>query len=251
MTVEVPLTRGMVALIDDIDADRVLRLKWSVHASRGGKFYARHAWIEDGVWKHVKMHRFILGLGPRRPYVDHKNGNGLDNRRENIRIATHSQNLTNSGGYGRLGFKGVTDKGSSYVATINRDGERIYLGTYDKAEDAARIYDAAALMVHGEFAWTNYPDIDPACADRVRRILDGDTTALPSRRESYIRTLTDADVIAARRRYLSGGVLIRELAAEFGVTPGCIGHALNGRTFKHIQNPPPITRDKRRIEVPA
>lgn len=250
MTIEIPLTQGKVALIDKIDADRVLPLKWSVHQSRGDRLYARHAWVDGGKWHHVKMHRFILRLGPNDPVVDHKNGNGLDNRRANLRTATHSQNLVNRGTNGRLGLKGVIAVRGRYLATLRRRHERFYLGTYDSPEQAARMYDAATHIVDGEFAWTNFPDIDPECLERVERILNGDKSALPKRPRAK-QKLTDDDVVAARRRYIAGGVLIRELAEELGVTPGCISHALSGYTFGHIQNPPPIVKDKRRSEVSA
>lgn len=95
--IEVPLTRGMVALIDDQDADLILCRKWQAAPAAGSKVYAvGRSQPTDGVTtRQIKMHRLImrpeLGL-----VVDHLNGNGLDNRRSNMRVVTQSMNLRNT-----------------------------------------------------------------------------------------------------------------------------------------------------------
>jgi hypothetical protein len=91
---------------------------------------------------------------------DHKNGNTLDNRRENIRKCTVSQNNSNRiPKKGHCGFKGVSldKRRSTWVAWIAADKKKIYVGSFTTPERAARAYDQAALIHHGEFARLNFP----------------------------------------------------------------------------------------------
>jgi len=103
------------------------------------------------------MHNFITGW----PYVDHRNGNGLDNRRQNLRQATHAQNLANQKLSSRnvSGYKGVSRNRNldRWTATISPAGRSVYLGSFDTPQDAARAYDAAAVEHYAEFARLNFP----------------------------------------------------------------------------------------------
>lgn len=249
MTVRVPLTQGKVALIDDGDAERVLALKWSLHIVPNAKtLHARHAWVEDGKWRAVKLHRFILGLGPGDPHVYHWDGDGLNNQRANLRLATPQQIIWHLRGRGESDLKGVArTPAGTFRAMMWRDAQTpVALGTYDTAEEAARMYDAAATIARGEFAWTNFADLDADAVARARRVLAGDRSALP-RRKAPSQRLTDDDVCEIRRRYMTGDVYQQDLAAEYGVTEGAIQHAISGRSFKHIHDPAPITIDMRTI----
>jgi hypothetical protein len=144
MVTEIPLTRGYVALVDDEGAERVLQHKWCVHFN-GDRRYAKN--------QHGTMHRFLTGW----PLVDHINGNGLDNRRENLRRATVQENNRNR--RPRNQYKGVTleRRTGRWFARIAIDGHRIHLGTFDTPEAAAAAYDTAAREHFGEFAWLNFP----------------------------------------------------------------------------------------------
>lgn len=153
---EIPLSRGMVALVDDADVALVSGRKWHAVPSRT-TVYAAHTTYPPPR-RIESMHRVILGLGPRHPEVDHINGNGLDNRRANLRQAEHRQNMGNmrprSGGSSR--YKGVCQKPNGrWQAYITVDGKRRHLGYYADETAAAVAYDQAARAAFGEFARTN------------------------------------------------------------------------------------------------
>ncbi|RWO22811.1 HNH endonuclease [Mesorhizobium sp.] len=91
--------------------------------------------------------------------VDHENRIRDDNRLSNLRDATRSQNNSNTKPYSNntLGFRGAWQNGKRWAVRISSQGKRIYCGTYDSKEDAARAYDVIAKQVHGEFATLNFP----------------------------------------------------------------------------------------------
>lgn len=158
--IEVPLTQGKVAMIDDEDAERVLAHKWTLLTiNRKGKvtYYARRCLWGKTKQKSLLLHRFILDA-PDGAQVDHKNLDGLDNRRENLRLATNAQNHCNIPTRpGCAGFRGVYMRYKRYGAQIKVDGEQIRVGPFKTAEEAARAYDLLARHYHGEFATLNFP----------------------------------------------------------------------------------------------
>jgi hypothetical protein len=111
------------------------------------------------------MHRQILKT-PAHLFTDHINGNGIDNRRANLRVATPAQNAQWAPRRKResqSGYIGVhwAYGGLGWVATITADGKEYWLGTYESVIDAAIARDLAALRLHGQFAVLNFPDITP------------------------------------------------------------------------------------------
>ncbi len=156
MTSEIPLSRGLVAVVDDEDYGRLVSIgPWHAHRS-GRNFYAsRSAWV-NGRCRTIRMHNLITG----QPYIDHVNGNGLDNRRVNLRQATHIQNMRNrrTGSNNTSGFKGVGLHRGRWQARIWVAGSMKSLGLFATPEMAARAYDAAAVELFGEFARLNLPD---------------------------------------------------------------------------------------------
>ena len=162
MTVRVPLSRGKFALISDEDAERVTQFKWSYHGN-GYACRTVRVTLPDGRKKRkdILLHRFIVDA-PQGLDVDHRNQHGLDCRRHNLRKATRSQNVANSGS--RKGavskYKGVhfrRDR-NTWRAEITINGRKRNLGTFKDEADAARAYDAAAYATWGEFAYLNFPD---------------------------------------------------------------------------------------------
>lgn len=157
----IALTRGKTALIDDADYDLISQYRWSAKPGPWG-WYAMAGIRRDGKNTTLYMHRLILGNPA--SHVDHRNGNGLDNTRANLRLATASQNQQNSrprrGASSR--YKGVfLDRGMCRAA-IGPAGHRKYLGTFASEEAAAVAYDAAAREMFGEWAQLNFPEESPA-----------------------------------------------------------------------------------------
>lgn len=100
---EIPLSKGMVALVSDEDYDRVSQFKWYASLeSRGTKWYAVRKVTIDGKRVKIRMHRFIVGLPPGKEdtrIVDHKNDNGLDNTRPNLEVTNQVENMQRSKGW--------------------------------------------------------------------------------------------------------------------------------------------------------
>lgn len=160
---EIPLTQGKVALVDDEDYERVVVTNWCAVKSEGGIWYALSAITTNGRRIYPLLHRFILNA-PAGRKVDHKNRDGLDCRRENLRFATTSQNAMNMrrSRSSSSPFKGVSFVNRSlskpWRAQIKINGKAIHLHLHTTAEGAARAYDAKAKELFGEFARLNFPE---------------------------------------------------------------------------------------------
>jgi hypothetical protein len=158
---------GMFAKCDWEDWPRVMGYWWRLSTERGSTRYAQAHDSHDTLKrKRVAMHRLILSARDG-DVVDHINGDGLDNRRSNLRIATIQQNAFNQkhhGGSSR--HKGVSYRADSgtWRAYITKDGKRRYLGTFASEDDAARAYNNEAERLFGEHAKLNAaaPSLDSA-----------------------------------------------------------------------------------------
>lgn len=148
--VRIPLSKGQFAEVDEADAATLLQWKWQAHVTSTGVMYARRDVVVDGKRLCIIMHREILNA-PAGMVVDHIDGDGLNNRRENLRICTHAQNMRNrvAGPLGKHPYLGVgpvrkTDRWRARLA--NR-----HLGVFATAEEARDAYLAAAIERDPDF----------------------------------------------------------------------------------------------------
>lgn len=154
----VPLSKGKFAMVDDEDYEMVMQLCWywtSYNVHRTG--YAAHGVAIKG--KRIGliyMHDMILRV-PIGNEVDHRDGDGLNNQRYNLRAATRAQQIQNSRPRRgtQSGYKGVWKNRDKWTACIHVDKQRITLGQFDCPIDAAKAYNIAALKYFGEFARLN------------------------------------------------------------------------------------------------
>lgn len=159
---EIVLTRGYIALVSPEDYDRVACHKWTAMPIKGKDLvYARRSvWGDDGKCHTILLHRFIART-PKGVLTDHRDGNGLDCRRHNLRSATHAQNSYNK--RCKLPLSGLIGVSSQtpgrYRAVVARDGKRIYTTTYPSPGLAAAARDALARELHGEFCVLNFPEV--------------------------------------------------------------------------------------------
>lgn len=154
---EVHLTQGKVAMADIEDFEAISKFKWCLCQNRPtAACYA----VSKQKKLSIRMHRLILNCPPSKQ-VDHINGNGLDNRRFNLRICTNSQNHFNTKMYKNnpSGFKGVYFHKlmKKWQAKIMKNGKEYRLGYFKSAIEAAMAYDKKALKLHGQFAFCNLP----------------------------------------------------------------------------------------------
>src|ERR1700685_1864374 len=91
----IPLTQGKVAMVDDADYEWLAQWKWFAIFDHGNWYAVRNVRKPDGTQTPLRMHRVLLGLTDLKIEVDHRDGNGLNNQRHNLRIATHGQNMCN------------------------------------------------------------------------------------------------------------------------------------------------------------
>jgi len=154
--IEIPLTQGKFALIDDNMFDRINYFQWYAN-KQGNTLYANTNLSVNGGRTNITMHRLIMGIPNCK--IDHKDGNGLNNTIGNLRLATKSENGRNR--QKQMGtssvYKGVSwhKNRGKWSAYITVDDERMYLGLCNDEITAARRYDMAALFFFGEFARLN------------------------------------------------------------------------------------------------
>lgn len=156
--IRIPLVgkSGGFVLIDQIDLDKVSCCEWR------RKNDASADYAVSATKKKLLMHRLILGcLNKPDMEVDHRNGNGLDNRRTNIRICTTAQNQWNQkprdGSSSK--FKGVRWSAArkKWFVSICANKRIYWIGSFSDENEAARAWDAAAIRLHGDFARLNFP----------------------------------------------------------------------------------------------
>jgi hypothetical protein len=156
---EIPLTKGKVALVDDDVFEFLNQWKWFY--SKGPEDRTGYAIRFDKNGKHnksISMHRVIMNTPPNLE-VDHRDRDGCNNQRLNMRNCSHFQNVRNRSIQkdNSSGYKGVSwdKKCKKWRVQIRIDGRKVWLGLFSSIQDASRIYDQAAIRFHGEFANIN------------------------------------------------------------------------------------------------
>lgn len=151
---EIILADGNKAIVDDCNFERLSQFKWQ-SMKRGECHYARRSIRENGKTKTFSMHHEILG----KKQIDHIDGNGLNNKMENLRECTHSENMRNKRKhiFKTSKYKGVSWKKThnKFHASIRIKGTLIPLGFFDCEKEAAETYNLAAPLFFGEFANLN------------------------------------------------------------------------------------------------
>lgn len=155
---KIPLRPGVVAIVDEEDFERINAHKWCLLFSEGKGYATRKSPAVNGNRKTIRMHREVL-KAPDGVIVDHINGDGLDNRKTNLRLCDLSQNGANRRHHRKAlsGYKGVSwnKAAETWHVMVRYKGQLIPLGTYGDLKEAIAVYNRAVTDLHGEFAALN------------------------------------------------------------------------------------------------
>jgi hypothetical protein len=157
--ISTPKYPNTFTIVDDEDYDKTVKLHW--YATRCAKsIYAQSTSLWK-TYKHLTMHRFIMNA-QKGQEVDHVNHNTLDNRRCNLRLCSHIQNMQNMKPYEKAAseYKGVTwDKErKKWRAKLCIGRKQVFSFRYNSEIDAAKAFDRKAKELYGEFAYQNFPE---------------------------------------------------------------------------------------------
>lgn len=248
LTVTLNKSETVEVKIDTADLDAVLYYPYSWRASANRRGYAavRSTRVIDGRFTTITLSRFLLNP-PEDLVVDHINHDTLDNRRQNLRIATAHQNTMNrrSSRNSVSQYKGVSyckaaKDDDKWVASIRSEGTMKYLGRFSTEADAAMAYDQAARRQFGEFALLNFPDVMPPIEPMWRK---GDKRKGPPRKSDAPRISAEenAKKQAEKRDFRikrnesvramrDSGATFRQIGLAFGIAFQHAEHICNSFT---------------------
>lgn len=158
----IPLTKGYSAMVDNEDFERINQYKWHIGIEETRKYALRTIHVKGQKDKSQRMHRLVLNYFGKLD-IDHKDLDGINNQKSNLRICTHSQNLQNTlkAVDNKSGYKGVTwhydydKKWGKWLARIRINKKLIFLGYFDDKKEAAIAYNKAVIKYFGEFGRLN------------------------------------------------------------------------------------------------
>lgn len=152
----IPLSQGKFAIVDTADFDWLNQWKWTViHQTPNSPWYAYRPFLIDGKRVNVRMHRLIINA-PNGVEVDHRDGDGLNNRRSNLRFATRQQNACNRKANigNKSGAKGVFwyKRTKMWRVAIGIKRKQIHIGYFKTKAEAIEAYRKASMQFHRDFA---------------------------------------------------------------------------------------------------
>ena len=162
----IALTQGKFAIVDAADYEWLNQYKWYASRSAEGVYYA----CRQSGSRSILMHREIMDP-PAGHVVDHINRNSVNNRRCNLRVCTQAENVRNCRGRGTGSrYKGVRPRReqNKWQARIAINGRGESIGCFDSEIEAALAYDLRAIVLFGQFAYLNFPDITNATCQAQR-----------------------------------------------------------------------------------
>lgn len=157
---EIQLTQGKVAIVDDSDYELLSAFKWQAQRGRRGNWYAVRTVKRGAKRITLGMHREITAAEPG-VEVDHKDHDGLNNQRENLRLCCHHLNGANRvHPISSSGYRGVSWHKSKKVwqAKARNKNKYVYVGQFDDPREAAIARDKVVAQIYGEFAILNFPE---------------------------------------------------------------------------------------------
>jgi hypothetical protein len=160
MPKEIPLTQNKTAIVDNQDYDYLMQWKWYAKCDHKISYAVRNIRV-NGKRILARMHVIIAKrAGIKGKEIDHQDRNGLNNRRSNLRAATHGQNMANRVPKTKSGYKGVYPHGNSWVVYMTANKQHLYLGSFTDKHTAARAYNTAAKKYFGKFCVLNKISLD-------------------------------------------------------------------------------------------
>lgn len=168
---KINLGKNHYALVDNEDYKILKNYTWAYDKHSNNRYYARTRFYKHKRIKPIRMHRLVLNIIDPRIKIDHKDGNGLNNQKKNLRICNDSENgmnrdkqINNTSGYKGVSYlykyyKGIKSiRKKPWLAQICINQKYNYLGYFYTAKEAALAYDKKAKELHGEFARLNFPN---------------------------------------------------------------------------------------------